>query len=170
MNNLDMSQQPVNGSCIVVNCDNDTQLPVTTLQTMEPTMSSQPSPSPSYPEKVIIGSARLKFSTHIKVQIKTLDTGSQHDLVGLLDSGATGFFLSTSFVERNNLNTRKLSRAVPVYNVDGSLNHGGSITQEVDVIMTYKGHVENATFAVCDLGEKDAVVKPRSDRTEGDQE
>ena len=61
-------------------------------------------------------------------------------------------------MERNNLNTRLLPRAVPVYNVDGSLNQGGSITQEVDVIMTYKDHTEKATFAVCDLGDKDAVI------------
>ena len=167
MNNLDMSQQ-LNRFCTKCDfCNNDAKLPSVSdhaSHLKEPIMSphthSAPpeASSPGYPDKVIIGSARLKFSTHIQVQIKTLDTGSQHDLVGLLDSGATGLFLSTSFVERNNLNTRKLSRAIPVYNVDGSLNHGGSIIQEVDVIMTYKDHVEQATFAVCDLGEKDAVI------------
>ena len=70
----------------------------------------------AFPERVHIRSARLKFSTHIQVQIKTLDTRAHHELQALLDSGATGLFLSTSFVEKNNLNTRKLPRAFPVYN------------------------------------------------------
>ena len=70
----------------------------------------------------------------------------------------TGLFLSTSFVEKNNLNTRKLPRAIPVYNVDGTLNQGGSIKEEVEVIMTFQGHTEKAVFAVCDLGEKDAII------------
>jgi Retroviral aspartyl protease len=99
---------------------------------------------------------RLKFSTHI--HIRALDTGAQHDVQALLDSGATGLFLSTSFIERNNLNTRELPMAVPVYNVDGSLNQGGSITEEVDVILTYQEHKEKATFALCDLGDKDVII------------
>jgi hypothetical protein len=120
--------------------------------------SSPPSSVHASPERVYVRSMRVKFSTQIDVQIKALDTGSQLDLRALLDSGATGLFLSTSFVERNNLNTQKLERAVPVYNVDGSLNQGGSIKDEVDVIMTYQGHTEKATFAICDLGDKDAII------------
>ena len=110
------------------------------------------------PPKVHIRTSRIKFSTHIQVHLKALDTGAQLDLKALLDSGATGLFLSTSFVRMNNLNTRRLSRAIPVYNVDGTLNQGGSITEEVDLIMMYQGHTEEATFAVCDLGDKDAVI------------
>ena len=125
--------------------------------------SSGPSPTSftsdfALPERVYIRSARLKVSTHIQVQVRALDTGSQHDLQALLDSGATGLFLSTSFVERNNLNTRKLPRAIPVYNADGTLNQGGSIKEEVDVVMTYQDHTEKATFAICDLGDKDAII------------
>ena len=74
--------------------------------------SVQTSVHSAFPERVHIRSARVKFSTHIQVQLRTLDTGAQHELQALLDSGATGLFLSTSFVERNNLNTRKLPRAI----------------------------------------------------------
>jgi len=110
------------------------------------------------PEKVYIRSDRIKFSTHIQVQVKALDTGAQHDLHALLDSGATGLFLSTSFVKMNNLNTRQLERAIPVYNVDGTLNQGGSIREEVDLVMLYQGHTGKATFAICDLGDKEAII------------
>jgi len=76
----------------------------------------------------------------------------------LLDSGATGLFLDTGFVKYHNLNTRKLPKAIPVYNVDGTLNKSGSIHKEVDLIMIYKNHTEKATFAVCDLGDKTAII------------
>lgn len=114
--------------------------------------------SSSLPDRVYVRSNRIKFSTHLQLQLKTLYTGVQLDLKALLDSGATGLFLSSSFVERNNLNTRVLPRPIPVYNVDGTLNQGGSIREEVDVIMTYQDHTEKAIFAVCDLGDKDAII------------
>ncbi|TDL13535.1 hypothetical protein BD410DRAFT_735231, partial [Rickenella mellea] len=94
----------------------------------------------------------MKFSTQLNVQLKTLDTGVRISLTALLDSGATGLFLDSKFVKERNLNTRKLPRAIPVYNVDGTLNQGGSIQEEVDMIIQFNNHTEKATFAVCDLG------------------
>jgi hypothetical protein len=79
-------------------------------------------------------------------------------LDALLDSGATGLFLDSKYVRAHSMNTRKLPRAVPVYNVDSTLNQGGSIQEEVDVIMTYNNHTEKATFAVCDLGDKAGII------------
>ena len=174
VNTLDMSQKS-NRFSVLAQCDSLNNNDTTSHQSSsvgsesyaeKPIMSPEISPSSDssftsnyvLPERVYIRSARLKFSTHIQVLIRALDTGAQHELKALLDSGATGLFLSTSFVERNNLNTRKLPRAIPVYNVDGTLNQGGSIKEEVDVIMTFQDHTEKATFAVCDLGEKDAII------------
>ena len=166
-----MSQQPSNrfsvlyqeDSLITVN-DDDSPTP-SSLESgkpgkpiMSPDIASSISSVFAWPERVYIRSLKVKVSTHIKVQIRTLDTHAQHDVQALLDSGATGLFLSTSFVRRNNLNTRKLPKAIPVYNVDGTQNQGGSITEEVDVIMTYQDHTEKAIFAVCDLGDKDAII------------
>jgi len=172
VNTVDMSQQLNRFSVLSqedsnIHIDNTTPqiLSMESEQTGNPIMSPHPSSSTSsissvfaWPERVHLRSCKLKLSTHIKVQLRTLDTGSQHELQALLDSGATGLFLSTSFVTRNNLNTRKLPRAIPVYNVDGTQNQGGSITDEVDVNMTYEDHTERATFAVCDLGDKDAII------------
>jgi hypothetical protein len=45
-----------------------------------------------------------------------------------------------------------------LYNVDGTLNQGGSIQEEVDLIMHFKDHSERVSFAVCDLGDKVAIV------------
>jgi len=66
----------------------------------------------------------------------------------MIDTGATGDFIDQDFVENTKLPTRKLSRLIPVYNVDGTPNEAGSIDKVVDVIMTYKGHSERILLAV----------------------
>jgi hypothetical protein len=49
-------------------------------------------------------------------------------------------------VEYHNFNTVKLSRAIPVYNVDGTLNDGGSIQEEVHTLNNeIPKHTEKAT-------------------------
>jgi len=45
-----------------------------------------------------------------------------------------------------------------VYNVDGTLNQGGSITHEVTLMMTHKGHKEKVVFEVCDLGKSTVII------------
>jgi hypothetical protein len=112
----------------------------------------------SLPEKIYIRSTRLKFSTQLPICFRTLDTGVSLAVTALLDSGATGLFLDSRFVKENNLNTRKLPRAIPVYNVDGTLNQGGSIQEEVELVMQFNGHTEKAVFSVCDLGDKAAII------------
>jgi len=83
-----------------------------------------------------------------------------HDTIGfmaLLDSGATGLFIDRGFVHRNGLKTRALDQPIKVYNVDDTLNQGGSITEEITLMISHKGHKEKAVFEVCDLG-KSAVI------------
>ncbi|KAF5315388.1 hypothetical protein D9619_007461 [Psilocybe cf. subviscida] len=110
------------------------------------------------PERVYIRSLKPKFSTQLSITLKAMDTGKRFLVDALLDSGATGLFLDVKFVKYHNLNTRKLPRAIPVYNVDGTLNKGGSIYKEVDLVMVFQNHSEKATFAVCDLGDKPAII------------
>ena len=81
-----------------------------------------PSSSSLLPPRIFIRSTRLKVSTHIDIQLETLDTRAKISVTALLDSGATGMFLDIKWVKAHGLNTRKLARAIPVYNVDGTLN------------------------------------------------
>ena len=113
---------------------------------------------PAFPEKIYIRSANPKTSTFVTLQLKTLDTGLKTSVEALLDCGATGQFLDMKFVQEHKLNTRRLPRPIPVYNVDGSLNKSGSIREEVDIILTFQNHTERTTFAVTDLGDKDAIL------------
>jgi len=120
-------------------------------------MSSNSILSP-LPEKIYILNHKPETSTHLSVILKTMDTEKRLFVDALLDSGATGLYVDTGFVKYHNLNIKKLPRAIPVYNVDGTLNKSGSVHGEVDLIMNYKNHTEKTTFAVCDLGNKTAII------------
>ncbi|KAG1843641.1 hypothetical protein C8R48DRAFT_546082, partial [Suillus tomentosus] len=73
----------------------------------------------------------------------------------LLDSGCTGSSIDAGFVRAHGLNTHKIARPVPVYNADGSLNNGGSITDYVVLQLAVGNHVERITFGVTNLGSGD---------------
>ena len=63
------------------------------------------------------------------------------------------------YVECNRLNTRKLQRAIPVFNVDGTRIKAGSITEIIDTILWYNGHMECTSFAVTNLGKQDIILR-----------
>ena len=90
--------------------------------------------------------------------MKTLDTHETFNTNALLDSGATTMFIDREFAKSHKLAMQKLARAVPVHNVDRTMNKGGSITDEVNLILSYKGHKEHATFAVCNLGKVPVII------------
>ena len=70
----------------------------------------------------------------------------------LLDSGATEMFIGAEFIKAEKLQTCLPPHAIPVYNIDGTPNEGGSIKEEVDLICTFGDHTECATFSVTSLG------------------
>ena len=90
--------------------------------------------------------------------MQTTDTAEVKSSSALIDSGATGRFLSKQFVEANRITTRTLSRSIPVYNVDGTPNENGAITEVADLILRFRGHTERATFAVTSLGNHDVIL------------
>jgi transposase InsO family protein len=56
------------------------------------------------------------------------------------------------------LTTRKLSKPVPVFNVDGTPNDSGSITEVVDLILRYQNHSERTLFAVTSIGRQHLIL------------
>ena len=105
--------------------------------------NSKINPTPKL-RKFFIRSAYLAHEVMLKIGLKTIDTHAFLNLVALLDCGATGLFIDRAYVRRNNIATRKLEHPVPVYNIDGMENVGGSITEEVTMMMTYQGHQEHS--------------------------
>ena len=73
------------------------------------------------------------------------------DVDVLLDSGATSLFITHKLVQNNAIATWVLEHMITVYNIHGTKNKGGSIMEEVTMIMSYQGHKEKVVFEVCDL-------------------
>jgi hypothetical protein len=47
---------------------------------------------------------------------------------------------------------------VPVFNVDGTPNDSGSITEVVDLVLRYKNHSERTLFAVTSIGKQHLIL------------
>lgn len=45
-----------------------------------------------------------------------------------------------------------------MYNVDGTRNQSGSVKEELDLIMTFKGHKEKMTFSIMNIGDKNIII------------
>lgn len=58
----------------------------------------------------------------------------------LVDSDAIGVFINKGFVEKHCLNTYKLLKTVPVYNVDEMPNKAGWISEVVNIVLHYQTH------------------------------
>ena len=108
--------------------------------------------------KTLIRSANLEQEVTVKVALQTVDTHARMDVDALLDCGATGLFINRALVQENGIPTRKLENPVTVYNIDGTVNRGGKITEEITLIMSYQGHKERAVFEVCDLGKTNLII------------
>ena len=108
-----------------------------------PTPVLTPIPSPSkkrkpkwekaLPEKFTIETTEGTLnSLSLKVEIETTDTAEKKSITTLVDSGATGEFIDRQYPKSCQFNLLKLTQPIPVYNVDGSPNDAGSITEAVD--------------------------------------
>src|SRR5882724_10927549 len=76
----------------------------------------------------------------------------------LIDSGATSMFIDIEFVRSKNIWTHRLPRAIPVYNVDGTPNEAGHITEVVDLIVQYKDHSKWVTFHITGIGRTTIIL------------
>src|SRR5258707_918758 len=88
---------------------------------------------------------------NIQIEMTTVDTGKAVSIEALLDSGATHCYIDKTFVQQNNLDTHKLHKAIPVYNVDNTRNEAGDITDVIDMKVRIDDHTERVTFAVKSL-------------------
>ncbi|KAG5732698.1 hypothetical protein E4T56_gene16844 [Termitomyces sp. T112] len=106
----------------------------------------------------VVASTSFTNSLKLQVEIEMMDTQQIQSVVALLDSGATGLFLDTDYVQQHCLTTHSLSCPIPVYNIDGTLNEAGSICSMVDLVLCYQDHSEQATFAITSLEKQDMIL------------
>jgi hypothetical protein len=61
-------------------------------------------------------------------------------------------------VKLNNIPMHPLTNPIPVYNVDGTANDAGMITDITDVVLRYENHSERTQLAVTRLGKQSMIL------------
>jgi predicted aspartyl protease len=98
------------------------------------------------------------MSLLVNVEIESTDTAVKRCTQALIDCGATGCFIDIKWAKFNNVPTCPLSKPIPVYNVDGTANDAGAITDIADVILRYEHHSERTQLAVTHLGKQSLIL------------
>jgi hypothetical protein len=72
------------------------------------------------------------MSLTVDVEIESMDTAVKQCTQALIDCGATSCFIDIEWAKLNNIPTCPLTKPIPVYNVDGTANDAGAITDIAD--------------------------------------
>jgi len=94
----------------------------------------------------------------MKVGLEKLESHEGVAVKALLDSGATGLFMDTTFVKEKGFRMERMKNPLLVKNVDGTINVEGAITHQVECNMFFKGHVERVKIDVCNLGKTEVIL------------
>ena len=94
----------------------------------------------------------------MSIGVEKIDTYKEVTVKALLDSGATGLFMSKRCAQRGVFRLIKLDKPIQVRNIDGTENSGGAITHEVKVNIYFKGHVERVWMDICDLEKTEVIL------------
>lgn len=93
----------------------------------------------------------------------------------MLNSGATGLFVSKRYAERTKLPLQRLQQVLPLHNIDRSNNKAGVITHFTRLHLQIGDHDKEWDFLVTDLGPENMIlglpwlreVNPQIDWKEG---
>jgi len=94
----------------------------------------------------------------MKVGLEKLENHEGVAVRALLDSGATGLFMDTTFAQEKGFKMEKLKKPLLVRNVDGTVNAGEAIMHQVECNMFFKEHVERARIDVCNLEKTEMIL------------
>ena len=94
----------------------------------------------------------------LPVEIRTMDMSKLHSIEALLDCRATGSLINRNFVRLKGMNTWTLSHNIPVFNVNGSPNEAGQISEVMDIVLWYKTHSKRMLLVVSRLGKQSLIL------------
>jgi len=94
----------------------------------------------------------------LKIGLEKLESHEGVAVKALLNSGATGLFMDTTFAKEKGFKMEKLKKPLLVRNVDGTTNMGGAIIHQVECNMFFKGHVEKAKIDIYNLGKTELIL------------
>jgi hypothetical protein len=98
------------------------------------------------------------MSLAVEVEIESTNTAVRRCTQALIDCSAASCFIDIEWEKLNNIPTCPLTKQIPVYNVDGTANDAGAITDIADVILHYKNHSERTQLAVTRLGKQSLIL------------
>jgi hypothetical protein len=98
------------------------------------------------------------MSLTVDVEIESTDTAVKRHTQALIDCGATGCFIDIEWAKLNNIPTRPLTNPIPVYNVNGTANNAGTITDMANMILRYEQHSERTQLVVTCLGKQSLIL------------
>jgi len=94
----------------------------------------------------------------MKVGLEKLESHERVAVRALLDSGATGLFMDTTFAKEKGFKMERIRKPLVVKNMDGTKNVGGAIMHQVECNMFFKEHVERVRMDVCNLGKTEVIL------------
>ena len=109
-------------------------------------------------EREVRRTFKLLREVWLNVGLEKVDTHEGVSVKALLDSGATGLFMSKRLAEKQGFKLEKLNKPIKVRNMDESDNKRGSITHEMEVNLFYRGHVERVQMDICELGKTEVIL------------
>ncbi len=96
------------------------------------------------------------WSMRIPISVRTSCTMA--NLKGLVDSGATNYFMSLTFVKRMKLGTRPLQKPQKIWNIDNTENKDGLITRYIDLNVQTKNIHRDIRFLVTNIRNENIVL------------
>ena len=94
----------------------------------------------------------------LKVGLEKLESHEGIAVKALLDSGATGLFMDTTFAKKKGFKMEKLKKPLLVRNMDGTANAGEAITHQVECNIFFKGYMERARMDVYNLEKIELIL------------
>jgi len=81
-----------------------------------------------------------------------------HSVKALLDSRAISNFINKDFVHMKGMSTQSISCPILVYNIDGSPNEAGQISEVVDVVLHYKTYSKRTLLTIFSLRKQSMIL------------
>ena len=94
----------------------------------------------------------------MRVDTKIINGKKSTATKALIDSGAQGVFMDERFAKKYGLPLVKLSKEIPVSNMDNTLNQNGPIKEYTRLLTIIDGKEFSTRFLVSNLGKEDVIL------------
>ena len=106
-----------------------------------------------------ISNTKSDNPSHFRVPIQLSGRIRTTTSAAMIDSGATGLFLNSTYAHRHRMITRPLLQPIKLYNIDGSPNRAGSITHSIRLMTQVDRNAPQLLeFLITDLGNEDVIL------------